>query len=145
MPHQQLWDVGLEVDPETGVFSYRTVIVTMMRQSGKTTTLCALKLDRGMNFVGEHGPQRIQYSAQTGKDGRDKMLDDEWPLIKASKLKSAFLPPRRTNGNEAFRFKNGSLVLNLASDAASGHGKTTDLGIIDEAFADVDDPRVSSR
>lgn len=142
MPHQQqIWNVGLEIDPDTGVFAYREVNVTMMRQSGKTTTVLSLKLDRGMNFVDEHGPQRIQYSAQTGKDGREKMLDDEWPLIKRSKLRPAFLDPRRTNGAEAFRLKNGSLVLNLASDDASGHGKTTDLGIIDEAFADVDDRR----
>lgn len=142
MPHQQqIWNVGLEVDPDTGVFAYREVDVTMMRQSGKTTTVLSLKLDRGMNYVDEHGPQRIQYSAQTGKDGREKMLDDEWPLIKRSKLRPAFLDPRRTNGAEAFRLKNGSLILNLASDQASGHGKTTDLGIIDEAFADTDDRR----
>lgn len=144
MPHQlQLWMVGTEIDPDTGFFAYREVRVTMMRQSSKTTSLMCLKIDRGLNFA-DHGPQRIQYSAQTGKDGREKMLDDEWPVIRKSKVRAAFLEPRRSNGNEAFRFKNGSLILNLASDQASGHGKTTDLGIIDEAFADVDDRREQS-
>ncbi len=142
MPHQhQIWNVGLEIDPDTGVFVYREVRATMMRQSSKTTSVLCLKLDRGLNFGKDYGAQRIQYSAQTGKDGREKMLDDEWPLIKKSRLRPAMLEPRRSNGNEAFRFKNGSLILNLASDQASGHGKTTDLGIIDEAFADVDDRR----
>ena len=38
MPWQQLVaDVGLELDPESGLPAYREIVVTVPRQSGKTT------------------------------------------------------------------------------------------------------------
>jgi hypothetical protein len=44
-------------------------------------------------------------------------------------------------GNEGVEFRNGSRVVLLASSEDSGHGKTVDLAIHDEIFADVDDRR----
>jgi lactam utilization protein B len=55
-----------------------------------------------------------------------------------SPLKVAVEKVLRAAGNEAIVFKNGSRVDVLASTEAAGHGRTVDLGVIDEAFADTD-------
>lgn len=142
MPWQhEVANVGLELG-EDGFPAFREVVVTVMRQSGKTTLLLVVKIDRGYCMARELArPQRILYSAQTGKDGRDKMLDDEWPLIEASPFRAAFKEPRKAAGSEAFIFTNGSRIINLASSDSAGHGKVLDLGLVDEAFADIDDRR----
>jgi phage terminase large subunit-like protein len=142
MPWQHdVANIGMELGDD-GFPAYREVVVTVMRQSGKTTLFLVIKIDRGYNFARDlRRPQRILYSAQTGKDGREKLLEDEWPLIEASPFRAAFAEPRRAAGSEALVFTNGSRILNLASSDSAGHGKTLDLGEVDEAFADIDDRR----
>ena len=63
MPWQQhVADVALEIDPETGRLAYRELVLTVPRQSGKTTLILALAVHRAIGF-GQ--PQRITYTAQT--------------------------------------------------------------------------------
>lgn len=144
MPWQRLVaDIGLELLPGTLIPAYREVVITVPRQSGKTTLTLAFEVQRALGW-GE--AQRIAYTAQTGKDAREKMLNDQGPLLDPK------LPPRlpikaavdrvlRGIGNEAISFKNGSRIFILNSGEDSGHGKTLDLGVIDESFADEDDRR----
>ena len=148
MPWQrQVADVALELLPD-GQFAYREVIVTVPRQQGKTTMVLSLEVWRGNAYSRlQNRRQRIFYSAQTGKDGRQKLLDDQAPILQASPLAS-LLDNRRANGGirresggEGIDFKGGSRIDVMASSIESGHGKTIDLGILDEAFADVDDRR----
>ena len=136
MPWQQLVaDVGLEIDPISGLPAYREIVVTVPRQSGKTTLVLAWELQRALLWP---TAQRCAYTAQTGWDARRKLVDDQAPLLMGSPLKIAVDRVLRAAGNEAIVFKNGSRVDVLASTEAAGHGRTVDLGVIDEAFADLD-------
>ena len=148
MPWQEfVVNVALELLPD-GSFAYREVICTVPRQQGKTTKVLSLEVWRANAYARiVNRRQRIYYSAQTGKDGRQKLLDDQAPIIQASPL-AELLDNRRANGGirresggEGIDFKGGSRIDVMASSIESGHGKTIDLGILDEAFADVDDRR----
>lgn len=142
MPHQrQVLDVGLEIDPDTGIFAYREVIVTMPRQMGKTVLIFSVELDRCTMWPER---QRVIYSAQTGTDARRKLIEDQKPVLKASPLWAAVAKVREAQGNESFVFKNGSLITVNAKSEESGHGFTVDLGVVDEAWKDEDSRREQS-
>ncbi len=139
MPWQQMvWDVGLEILPD-GRPAYREVWFTTPRQSGKTEELLTVEVHRSVMW--HRQPQRTFYSAQTGQDARKKLLEDQAPLIENSPLKAAVKRIYTAAGAEAIIFKTGSRIDIMASGEAAGHGKTTDLGILDEVFADQDDRR----
>lgn len=136
MPWQQLVaDVGGELDPSTGLPVYREVRVTVPRQNGKTVLILSWEVHRGLAWG---RPQRIAYSAQTGKDARQKLVEDQFPLLKARKKQLAISQLRLGAGSEAVEFVNGSRIGLLASMEESGHGKTIHLGVKDEYFADFD-------
>lgn len=137
MPWQrEVVDVALEL--EDGSPAYRETVLTIPRQSGKTTLILALVLHRALRWG---SPQRIAYTAQTGHDARQKLLDDWVPLIERSPFAPLIERVYRANGDEAIIFKNGSRVEVLRNSISAGHGRTLDLAIIDEAFADEDDTR----
>jgi hypothetical protein len=143
MPWQRLIaDVGGELVPHplTGLLipAYREVVVTVPRQSGKTTLILAWQIQRA---VGWEASQRIVYSAQTGNDARKKLIEDQVPLLEPRKAKLGIRRILKGMGNEAVEFKNGSRIVLMASGDDAGHGKTVDLGIKDEFFADYDDRR----
>lgn len=129
---QQVADVALELD-ERGKLAFREVILTVPRQSGKTTLLLALILTRALGAP----KQNIRYGAQTGSDARKKWMDDWLPALKVSPFAELF-KPRLTNGHEGLIFHNGSHQGLIAVTLKSGHGSTLDLGILDEAFAHPD-------
>ena len=138
MPWQQLVaDVGTEVD-ETGIPFWREVVVTVPRQSGKTTLVLSFEVQRAIKW-GQ--AQKIAYTAQTGWDARRKLIDDQAPMLMGSPLKAAVSRILRGSGNESVMFKNGSRIDVLASSDSAGHGRTIDLAVIDEAFSDTDDRR----
>lgn len=130
---QQVCDVALEIDDRTGKLAYRNIVLTVPRQSGKTTLLLVLILLRALGAA----KQNIRYTAQTGADARKKWMDDWLPALDASPF-SQFYRVRLTNGHEALRFTNGSLQGLVATTQKAGHGGTLDLGILDEAFAHPD-------
>jgi hypothetical protein len=135
MPWQRLVaDVALEVDPASGRLVYREVVLTVPRQSGKTTLQLAVMVHRAQAFGGR---QRITYTAQTRNEARQKWEDDHVAALDRSAFRSGYRV-RKTNGNEAILWKNGSQHGITATTEKSGHGKTLDLGVIDEAFAQVD-------
>jgi len=135
MPWQRYTaDVALETDPATGLLVYRTVVVTVPRQSGKTTEELAVAVHRAVGFG---GPQRIAYTAQTRLKARQKWEDDHIKALEASPFKSMFRV-RKTLGMEAILWNNGSQHGIEATTEKAGHGDTLDLGFIDEAFAQVD-------
>lgn len=139
MPWQQLIaDIATEVDEQTGKPAYREIVVTVPRQSGKTTLVLAWELHRTLWWA---SPQKVAYTAQTGWDARRKLIDDQAPLLMASPLRAAVEKVIRGAGNEAVIFKNGSRIDVLASTESAGHGRTIDLAVLDEAFSDTDDRR----
>jgi hypothetical protein len=135
---QQIAEIATEYDPKIGVPYYREVVVTVPRQSGKTTLVLAWELHRALWWKTS---QKIAYTAQTGWDARRKLIDDQAPLLMASPLKAAVEKVIRGAGNEAIIFKNGSRVDVLASTESAGHGRSIDLAVLDEAFSDTDDRR----
>jgi hypothetical protein len=135
MPWQgHVADVALEVDPDTGLLVYREVVLTVPRQSGKTTLILGASVHRAQGFGRR---QRILYAAQTRNHARQKWEEEHVATLKASPLKSLFRV-RLSNGSEAIRWKNGSTHGITAATEKSGHGDTLDLGVIDESFAHED-------
>ncbi len=138
MPWQaQVANVGMEVR-EDGRLAYRKIVVSVPRQCGKTTMLLAWELDRALSW-GQR--QRIIYSAQTGKDGKEKLLEDQVPILEGSPFKAAIQQVLKTNGSEGVLFRGGSRISIVGSSDSAGHGKTIGLGVIDEAFSDADNAR----
>lgn len=149
-------DVGLEFDPITGRYIRREVWVTVPRQSGKTTLVLCIELDRGITFpyglppdvIAEHRldePQSIVYSAQTGFDARKKLIEDqaERKLIRPD-IAQFVDRVKRGVGNESIDLVTGSTIQPISSSAEAGHGRTLDLAVADEAFADTTAAREGS-
>lgn len=128
---QQVVDVAGEVDPATGLLWYRQVIITVMRQQGKTTLQLPVMVDRCLSWP---TAQHVTYAAQSGVAARDKLFDEHWPVIERSPLRKA-VKIRRTSGHEALLWRNGSRHTLTAGKETSGHGMTLDGAVIDEAFA----------
>ncbi len=132
MPWQRdILDVACEIDPKTGLFWYRTVILIVVRQAGKTT------LTRGkLNHRALTQPNsRLLYTAQDRNKGRQRLEETIYNPIAASVLGPMLLKPRWAAGSEAVRWRNGSDLKTEALSPTSGHGDTLDEAHIDEAFA----------
>src|SRR6266700_7697650 len=142
MPHQrEIAMVGGEIDRRTGLPAYRTVIVTVTRQTGKTTLYVSWQIHRCTAPRWEH-PQRSAFTAQSGKDARDKWLDELFPLIRRSRaLKPLVSRIYEGMGNEFIRFSNGSLIRLLSTSTSSGHSKTIHQAVLDEIWHDTDGRR----
>src|SRR6266487_2151200 len=101
MPWQQLVaDVGgeLMVLPNGRVVpAYREVIVTVPRQSGKTTVVLSWMIQRAHGWG---SPQRMAYTAQTGNDARKKLVEDWVPLLRPRLAKLGIRRIFQGMGNE---------------------------------------------
>lgn len=138
MPWQQhVADVANEVLPD-GTPAYREVIVTVPRQSGKTTLTLSQSVER---CTTRGKPQAVAYTAQTGSDARKKLLNDQVPILERSPVWKSVRRVNRANDNASIVFTSGSRIDVLASNVSAGHGKILDLGLVDEAFDDIDDRR----
>ncbi|MEU8055703.1 terminase large subunit domain-containing protein [Microbispora bryophytorum] len=137
MPWQQyVADVALEIDPKTGLLAYREVVLTVPRQSGKTTLLLAAMVHRALGF-GER--QRVLYTAQNRISARKKWEDEHVATLLGTKEFKKLVRVRRQLGQEAIVWKNGSTHGIESNTDKAGHGETLDMGVIDEAFAQEDD------
>lgn len=131
-------------------FRYREVRVTVPRQSGKTTGAHAKNVHRcvqGRPVFGADGqvldrdPVGVFYTAQTGKDARERWLDAVG-LVEKSPLKRFVTDGndyggaiRRGAGASAILWPNGSQLRPFAPTAASLHGYTPDTVDEDEVWA----------
>ncbi len=121
-------DVATELHPD-GSYAYPVVVCTVPRQSGKTTLLRAIGVHRGL----AHDGTGVFYSAQTGKDARERWQDlvstvKESPLADLAVVRSAA-------GSERIVWPNGSTFRAFAPTPKSLHGYTPPLVMLDEAFA----------
>ena len=129
MPWQEtVADTALE--HEGGRLAYRDVIVTVPRQSGKTTLLLTAVIHRMLAAPG----QRIAYGAQTRLAARGKLFDTVWPMLRRSSLGGLFRLVRGM-GSESLRCSNGSLLTLLSTEESAGHGETLDLVVLDECWS----------
>jgi len=139
---KQVLDIGLEL-LDDGTPAFREVIVTCPRQVGKTVLTLSWELHRCIMWG---GAENVAYTAQTGHDAREKLLQDQLPMLesKTAPIREAIERIHRASGSEGVTFSNGSRLFILNSGEDAGHGKVCSLAIIDEAFADFDDRREQS-
>lgn len=143
MPWQrQVLDVALEVDPSTGQPAYREVVLTVPRQSGKTTLVLPLILHRMLAPAIWTPRQTVVYTAQTRGHARRKWERDFVADIEDSKrlVAGRDYKVRRQLGDEGIFFPRtrGLFAIESTTEKA-GHGGTLDLPLVDEAFAQEDD------
>jgi phage terminase large subunit-like protein len=129
LPWQRLVLDGA-LEHENGRLAYRTVTVSVPRQSGKTLLMLTVLLHRMLSAP----DQRCVYAAQNRLSARARLLDTWWPKISRSPLASKFKISRGMGG-EALRSSNGSLLTLLSTDESAGHGDVLDLAILDECWA----------
>ena len=130
MPWQQVVaDVALEVDEATGLFAYKLVLVTVPRQSGKTTLFGSVLEHRALTV-----PRgRCWFTMQTAKDAVDFLINVHWPLMAPL---GAEVRLRRAAGSEDIRWRRSMGMVRPFPPTPDGlHGKTSDLVVVDECWA----------
>jgi len=119
---------------ESGRLAYRQAVIEVMRQQGKSVDVLSLMIARALR----RPDTQVVYGAQSGKEARHRLIDVWWPRIRKSRL-APLIDLRKTTGSEALLFANGSMLGLINAEETSGHGDNLDLGVIDEAWAQVDD------
>lgn len=133
MPWQQyVADVGLEVEVlEDGRqrFVYALVLVTVPRQSGKTTLFGGVMEHRAILVPSA----RVWFTMQTAKDAVDWLTNEHWPLLGPFGNHASL---RRMAGSEHIKWRtSGGLVRPFPPNPTGLHGKVSDLVVIDECWA----------
>lgn len=114
---------------DAGRYLFRNVVITVPRQSGKTTLLRAIAMQKMMSAA----HRGIFYSAQTGKDAGERWRD----LVQAlheSPFRDRILVSRSA-GRQQVTLPNESFFRAFAPTAESLHGYTPNDVLLDEAFA----------
>jgi phage terminase large subunit-like protein len=124
---RQVLDAALE--RHDGRAAYRDVCVSIPRQSGKSSLALALMVEKMVSTPGA----RVLYAAQSRAAAREKLLSSWWPLLARSPFADE-LTLFRGYGAETVTADNGSSLQLLSATEASGHGETTDLVVVDEAW-----------
>jgi phage terminase large subunit-like protein len=135
---QLVLDVALE--HEDGRPTCREVNLSVPRQCGKSTLVLVIALWRMLAQPGAW----LSYTTASRLSGRRKMLHVWWPMIARSPLADRFRPIKGM-GSEALECVNGSMLLLLSSDQASGHGDTLDGAFLDEAWSLNEDAEAAVR
>lgn len=148
---QQVVDVALELD-EDGSYHYDEVVLTVPRQSGKTSLIMAMAVHRLVVVPRTLGRQRLTYTTSQRQKARQKLELDFAPTlreaggsfkeithIRARPQKATEWKMSLNNGMERIQFGRGNYLQIDAPSRTGGHGDTLDVGVIDEAFAHEDD------
>lgn len=135
MPWQRdIADIIGEIDPVTGKFWYRTYILIVPRQAGKTTFVRGKLTHRALMSPN----MEILYTAQDRNMARKRLQKTLYDPLSQSPLAQYLGKPRWAAGSEAVRFRNRSEINIIALSLTAGHGDTLDEAAIDEAFAHTD-------
>lgn len=124
---QQVVDVATEV-LDDGSWAYRTVVIHVQRQAGKTTLVGPVNLHRTLTRR-----CKCWLTAQSRQDARDTWLDVA-ELVKHSPLQ-AIVSSRESNGSEALKSPLGSTFRVFAPTEDGLHGKANELVTVDEVWA----------
>lgn len=129
MPWQQyVLDVALEID-EDGRFVYSLVLVTVPRQSGKTTTFGVVLDHRAIVTPAA----RCWFTMQTAKDAVDWLTNEHWPLLSPFGDACSL---RRMAGSENIRWRaSAGLIRPFPPNATGLHSKVADLVVVDECWS----------
>jgi phage terminase large subunit-like protein len=128
------------LEHEDGHPVFREVDLSVPRQCGKSILALAVAIWRMLAQPGCW----LSYTTASRLSGRRKMLHVWWPMIARSPLADRFRPIKGM-GSEALECVNGSMLLLLSSDQASGHGDTLDGAFLDEAWSLTEDAEAAVR
>ena len=133
MPWQrQVADVALEAHPLVpGAMRYPLVVVTVPRQSGKTTLLRAVAMVRAMS----RPRHEVVYTAQTGKDARKQWRAWCSAITEPPSPFAGVAHLRRSQGSEALTLPNSSSVAPFTPAPKSLHGSSPPTVFVDEAWS----------
>lgn len=120
--------VGLE--QSRGRPAFRDVLVSVPRQSGKSTLALSLVVWRLLSGEG----MNVLYAGQTRAAAREKLLYAWWPRLASSPLAERF-SLFRGFGAEMLAADTGSALRLVSASESGGHGETADLVVVDEAWA----------
>ena len=110
-------------------YRYRTVILTVPRQTGKTVGIGHLMTTRALTT----GRYEAWYTAQTGKTAA-RRWGDLVTAIGASPL-ATHASVKRGVGTQSIAWPNESVILPFAPTPDSLHSETPDLVVLDECWA----------
>lgn len=113
-----------------GHLVHREVDLSIDRQAGKSTLILAVAVRRMLAAPGSW----LTYTSASRLSARRKLLKVWWPLIQASPLRDKFTVTKGT-GSETLECVNGSVLVLLSGDEASGHGDSVDWACLDEAWS----------
>lgn len=132
MPWQrQVADVALELDPDRpGEWAYPLVVVSVPRQSGKTSLMRSIRVHRAIHRPGSS----IWMTAQTGKDATKQWNKLRAALENSPRFKTR-IHTRRSAGTESITFPTSSFISPFPPTEKGLHGETTNLVDIDEAWS----------
>ncbi len=143
LPWQQYAaEVSLEIDPDTGLLAYDVVIITVPRQSGKTTGVLFPVLVTRCTQWGQR--QMAVYTAQDGNSARRKFENDFVHILKESNGFELGRDYTVRLGNNAPRIlfrQTDSQLWPSATQSSSGHGDALDMPALDEIF-EHEDPNI---
>lgn len=120
--------VATELNPD-GTYRYRNVVLTVPRQSGKTTVVRALYATRAL--INKNRKSFI--FAQTGKDSRERLFELAEQLTNSPIGKQ--IKVRRAAENPNILFPTGSKIQSFPPTAESTHGYNFSDAFLDEIFA----------
>lgn len=120
--------VATEKNPD-GTYRYRNVVLTVPRQSGKTTVVRALYATRAL--INKNRKSFI--FAQTGKDSRERLFELAEQLTNSPIGKT--IKVRRAAENPNILFPTGSKIQSFPPTAESTHGYNFSDAFLDEIFA----------
>jgi hypothetical protein len=122
-------DVALEYDSSSRQWLYRTVGVSVARQNGKTTLVCARV---AMQLIMPR--QTIAYTAQDRNIARFKWAEHV-AILMGTPFAQRVQRVSRINGAEALLMDNGSQYVIVTPGEGAGRSMSLDLAVIDEAWA----------
>lgn len=125
---QQVLDVALEVNPD-GTWRYKTIVLTVPRQAGKTALIGGVLVHRALAFPST----RAWYTAQSGVAALDAYT--EWVGMTQRAMPDRF-KYRMSQGRQTMGFEpNDSTIRIFPPTPDSLHGRQGDIVVLDECFA----------
>lgn len=140
MPWQQhAADIAGEVD-DKGKLCYRQMVITVPRQSGKTTLILSVVTGRAEAGKPFGGTQNMLYAAQTQVLAGKKFKKEYMKDLRASDVMRDRATFRMSAADTCITFSaSDSTFQPVPTKSDSSHGEVLDFGCLDEGFAQTDD------
>jgi hypothetical protein len=125
-------DVALEVDPDTGLYRYGIVVVSVQRQAGKTDLEGSVA---DQHCLWNRGA-RVRITMQDGKTADEWMREQHFPSLEGAGLfRGRYTESRRAGSHGVAWTKTRSSFTTFPPTRTALHSKQTDKAMVDEAWA----------